>query len=463
MRRRDGRRARHGQECLSDGTSIASLVDRERREVATRVLSDPEIYRLELRRIFARNWILLGHESEIPNSGDFVTRKMGEDPVILSRQPDGGIACLLNVCPHRSAIVCREEAGNGALFRCIYHGFIFNTDGTFRGAPFKTEMYPEGVDTDRLALRKARVGISFGMIFANWDSSAPSLEEYLGDYTFYLNTMFGWTAAGAEVLGPPQRFVINANWKTASEQFGGDAYHAGQLHRVIAALTGGRPANARDWQLHAPKVSIANGHNVLCFDMSDIFRALSGDRELSVVERLRMLPPAGLPSEMLPQMLQRFGEKELKFLATTPPASGGIFPNAGLICMYDPGPDRVPVPFLSIRTFVPLGPEKLEFCMWVLVARGASEEYRDAVRRATSFMRGAGGVIEGDDAEVWPGQTSGSRGEIAGQTTLKYWALSGTAQREDWPGGGAVHAGFSRDDTQWNWWQAYFDRLERIA
>src|SRR5208283_5618774 len=106
--------------------------------------------------------------SEIPNAGDFVTRKMGDDPVILSRRQDGGIDCLLNVCPHRGATVCREEAGNGAVFRCIYHGWIFNTDGSFRGAPFKEEMYPDGMDAARLALPKARVGVYCGIIFANW-------------------------------------------------------------------------------------------------------------------------------------------------------------------------------------------------------------------------------------------------------------------------------------------------------
>jgi phenylpropionate dioxygenase-like ring-hydroxylating dioxygenase large terminal subunit len=448
---------------LSDGTPIASLIDRDLREVSARVLSDPEIYRLELERIFSRSWIVLGHESEIPNAGDFVTRKLGDDPVILSRRHDGGIDCVLNVCSHRSATVCREEAGNASALRCIYHGWIFNLDGSFRGAPFKTEMYPDGVDAERLALRKARVGVCAGIIFANWDDSAPSLDEFMGDYKLYLNMIFGLATAGMEVLGPPQRFVMNANWKTASEQSAGDAYHAGQLHRCIAALTGGNPTDPRDWQLHAPKASFANGHNILCFETGGLFRAMSGGRELSVLEKLHLLPPAGLPREMLPESLQRFNEKELAFLATTPPAAGGMFPNMGIICMHDVGPERMPLPFLSFRTWVPLGPEKLEFCMWVLVAKGASEEYRSSMRRSTAFTHGASGIIEIDDAEVWPGQTSSSRGHIGGGETLKYLGMSGVTAAEDWPGGGQVHAGFSRDDTQWNWWQAYFDHLEQKA
>ena len=215
--------------------------------------------------------------------------------------------------------------------------------------------------------------------------------------------------------------------------------------------------------MHAPKVSFANGHNTLCFDLSDLFHKISGGKELSILEKLHMLPPSGLPPEMLPEMLERFSDKELEFVATTPQSAGGMFPNVGVWCMYNPGPDRTLLPFMSFRTYVPLGPDKFEFCMWVLVAKGASAEYRKLVRRSTSFMQGAAGFIEGDDAEVWPGQTTASHGFIARQTTLKYWALSGDSHPEGWPGNGHVHTGFARDDTQWNWWQAYFDRMEQKA
>jgi hypothetical protein len=81
------------------------------------------------------------------------------------------------------------------------------------------------------------------------------------------------------------------------------------------------------------------------------------------------------------------------------------------------------------------------------------------MRRSTSFAQGASGFIEADDAEVWPGQTSAARGYIARQVTMKYWALSGDGKPANWPGGGQVHTGFSRDDPQWNWWQRYFDQL----
>src|SRR3546814_5734575 len=53
---------------LSDGTTLDDLIDREMNEVSLRVMTDEELYRLEMERIFAKTWLLLGHESEIPRS-----------------------------------------------------------------------------------------------------------------------------------------------------------------------------------------------------------------------------------------------------------------------------------------------------------------------------------------------------------------------------------------------------------
>ena len=76
---------------LSDGTRIADLVRPDTREVELRVLSDAEIYELEMERVFGKTWLLLGHASEIPNAGDFVMRDMGNDSVIVARDRAGDI------------------------------------------------------------------------------------------------------------------------------------------------------------------------------------------------------------------------------------------------------------------------------------------------------------------------------------------------------------------------------------
>src|SRR5271156_273432 len=105
---------------LSDGTPLRELVDFDKREVSMRVLSDPEIYRLELKRIFARSWGLVAHESEIPAAGDFVLRSIGADPVIVTRDAAGKVNVLLNVCSHRGMEICWADEGNAPTFKCPY-------------------------------------------------------------------------------------------------------------------------------------------------------------------------------------------------------------------------------------------------------------------------------------------------------------------------------------------------------
>lgn len=124
---------------LSDGTALCDLVDVDRREVAMRVLTDPDVYRLELDRLFARSWIVVAHESEIPNPGDFVSRYIGEDPVIVTRTRTGEIKILLNVCSHQGMGVCRAEMGNATQFRCPYHGWVYDQTGRFLGSPVAKE------------------------------------------------------------------------------------------------------------------------------------------------------------------------------------------------------------------------------------------------------------------------------------------------------------------------------------
>src|SRR5262245_3338018 len=167
---------------LRDGTKIDELVRKQTQEVMLRVYDDADLHDLEMQRIFAKSWLLLGHESEIPKPGDFVTRNMGQDPVIVARATDGTIHVSLNVCPHRGMRVCLPEAGNARTFRCVYHGWAFRLDGQFAGSPVPSEqMHGSVFETSRLGLQKARVTLYAGLIFATWNIEGPSFDEFLGD------------------------------------------------------------------------------------------------------------------------------------------------------------------------------------------------------------------------------------------------------------------------------------------
>ena len=113
---------------------LAGLVDVDRGVVSREIFVSEEIYRQEQEQLFARAWLFIGHESQIPKPGDFIASSMGEESVILCRDSAGGIHVFLNSCRHRGMKVCRYDEGNAVEFQCPYHGWSYGTDGALVGA-----------------------------------------------------------------------------------------------------------------------------------------------------------------------------------------------------------------------------------------------------------------------------------------------------------------------------------------
>ncbi len=447
---------------LKDGTTIDELIDREMNEVSLRVMSDEELYQHEMERIFAKTWLLLAHATEIPKAGDFVVRDMAEDQVIVTRDRAGEIHVSLNVCPHRGMKVCTAEAGNAQAHRCIYHGWAFRPDGSFIGAPIeKEQMHGNKRAKEELGLKKARVHVYGGLIFATWNIDGPSFDEYLGETKFYFDQLFCRTDSGLEMLGPPQRFVLPCNWKIPGEQSGSDGFHTLTLHRSLmeGGIMGGTAESIYDNApgMYGVDISCDQGHSLRCLEAAQTFKMFAdvSFEGKTVEERLHLLPPPGITKELIPELFKNLSEKQVEQLATVPPQVGGMFPNILFAFIFAPRTDGGALGALALHTYVPKGPNHVEFVNYIFAEKDAPEQVKRDLLQNAIQQTGTSGIIEQDDADTWPQIMRNSRGVMSKTVTLKYQALTGHQDIPDWYGGGYTYPGFTKDDTQWNWWLAY--------
>src|SRR5688572_10813078 len=158
------------------GSRVAPLIKYDK--VHGSLYTDPAIFAEELRKIWYRTWVFVGHESEVPQPNDYVRKKLGLQDIIMTRDRDGEIHLLLNRCSHRGNQVCDDAKGNSGTFRCPYHGWTFRNTGELVGFPFF-----KGYGDRKLDLplgRVPRMDSYGGFVFGSFATEGPSLQEHLG-------------------------------------------------------------------------------------------------------------------------------------------------------------------------------------------------------------------------------------------------------------------------------------------
>jgi phenylpropionate dioxygenase-like ring-hydroxylating dioxygenase large terminal subunit len=207
---------------------VDELIQTDR--VHSSIYTDPDIFALEMEKIFYRTWVYIAHESEIAHGGDYKTTYIGKQPVIVTRNADDNqISVLFNRCRHRGATVCQSEYGNGNFFRCEYHGFTYNNQGHLIGVPFKEAFGSQFRLEDYGLVRVPRVSSYGGFIFANLSQEGPDLEEYLGNARKYIDYFAGQGPEGIQVGRGVHKNIYHGNWKLQMENVV-DHYHFPATH-----------------------------------------------------------------------------------------------------------------------------------------------------------------------------------------------------------------------------------------
>jgi 3-phenylpropionate/trans-cinnamate dioxygenase subunit alpha len=367
---------------------IKSLIDPEGGLIDRRIFADHEIYELERERVFARCWLYLGHECEIPNPGDFVTRYMGEEPVILCRDSNGQLRAYLNLCRHRGNRVCRADRGNTKLFTCSYHGWTYANDGKLALVPMVDSF--GGLEREKWGLIPvAQIDSYKGLVFATFDPEAPALKDYL-------DILFDRREGGTEVSGP-HRWLLDANWKTSAENFGGDGYHIAATHgsaREVGVDT--TTSQTRQWSKGC-QIDCGNGHILNLWITPPDGGLWFGQPDDEIANYMK---------ENAAEIENRLGTMRAQQIA---PSAGTVFPNLSVHWLTR-----------TVRLWQPRGPDKMEIWSWAVVDKAASAKIKDTMRFVSQYRFSPTGVFEQDDMDNWIQVTAAAKSLIGQRYPANY-------------------------------------------
>jgi salicylate 5-hydroxylase large subunit len=337
--------------------------------------TDSGIYKQELARIwYGAHWLYCGLEAELPEIGSYRTLMLGERPVIMVRRSTEEITVVENRCAHHGTKICWDRAGTVQDLTCPYHNWSYDLDGTLLGVPFRRGVsgqggMPKEFDPKDFSLRRLKVEVANGVIWASFSDETPSFRDYLGPTMWrYYERIF--SGRRLRVIGY-NRQRIDGNWKLMLEN-NKDPYHAALLHVFFATFGLYRPD-----QKNALEMDETGRHACLTAVMAkgganQVTGALRGFDETIKLQDSRLIEAV----------------KELEGEETV--GASTIFPSVILLQQVNS---------LQARQIVPRGTGQFDFVWTHFGYEDDDEEMRSRrVRHANLF--GPSGYVSADDAEV---------------------------------------------------------------
>ena len=376
-----------------DPENLGKLVEPDR--VHRRVYADPAIFDREMDRIFERIWVYCGHESQVPQVGDFYTVQIGRQPMLMVRGNDRRISVLHNRCPHRGVQLVGAQKGNsGSALVCSYHAWSFHLDGSIRSRPL-----PKGYDGTRLNLnnpdcsvkRAARVDSYRGFVFASLAADGPSLIEFLGEAKVAFDDMCDRSPVGeVEVVPICHRVIQHSNWKFFMENQL-DSLHPSVTHQSTGVAAARIEKRIKDDGGSAPLYYHYLSAFASKFEMWDAVQTLNFPRGHGILKAYMGLRPQDPDTKAHEALLVKaYGEQRKEEIMSRSIHHVLVYPYLS-----------VQSPLQQLRCLRPLAANKTLSEIWHFRLKGVPEAIYQRSLWYFNLVNSPATMVNADDLENW--------------------------------------------------------------
>lgn len=355
--------------------------------VHRKIYVDPDVFQIEMEKIFGKVWVYVGHDSLVPNFGDYYCTTMAGQPVVLSRDDDGSVHVLYNRCGHRGAKVLSKQRGNAKVFSCMYHGWGFRPNGKLAGVPMRAE-FPEATLQEPLAGMMAlpRVESYRGFVFASMNPDVGPLLDFLNEARAGIDELVDRSPEGQiEFSAGCHRYHFKGNWKLQMDNMA-DTYHPAAAH---ASTVG---ADGRQFQRRAGEKGGAalffapNGESVVSqLGVSGYRNGHSSEQSLFKEEQ-----SGGTMDEYRILMVQAYGEERTADILKNRRHSLTLFPTLDILIAQT-----------SVRVVKPISVDLTEVEIWPVRLKGAPPVISNDLVKYVNITHSASSFIQTDDLEAF--------------------------------------------------------------
>jgi phenylpropionate dioxygenase-like ring-hydroxylating dioxygenase large terminal subunit len=201
-----------------------------------RYFISPEVFAEEQNRIFSKQWVLVGHESQLAEAGDYFITEVAGESLIIVRDKGGEVHGFYNVCRHRGTRLREDRNGHLSAIQCPYHAWTYGLDGRLIGAPHMDQV--PGFDKADYSLHAVNLALWEGFIFVNLTDASTQRGGYISLEEWFAPLNGKFSHWNMPILRSAKRieYDVKANWKLMFENYS-ECYHCPGVHPMLSKVS----------------------------------------------------------------------------------------------------------------------------------------------------------------------------------------------------------------------------------